>query len=299
MTPWQLFLECIDPAPQNAPAFSVPAALVTEGLNQLSYLPAAQWVSLAKKSLGVPTLTLQPGAGNFIPATVVAGDGTSTVVAIQGTKSWQQWALYAAGGGVVPWLPGRGKVFGPFASLYHAASSQLLPLLSQSSKIYVTGSSLGAAIGSLLLSTLQSQGFPQLRTAYLFACPVHGDAAYLRVFSSQGFTINHPLDPVRLLPADAIARFQISPWQLAFGSPLGSPGAHVWPFGNYSPIPSPQQATYLSALAAQFLDPTLCAHNGYIYLRSILISLSPFYLEQFFPFIDLLKTLGLLDPWTT
>ena len=297
MTPWQLFIECIDPAPQNAPVFSAPAALVLMGLNQLSYLPADQWAALAQTALAVPTLTVQAGGANFVPATVVAGDGINTVVAIEGTKSWQQWATYVAAGVVVPWLPGRGNVFGAFATLYQAAAIQLLPLLSSHSKIYVTGSSLGAACGSLLLSQLQSRSFPQLRTAYLFACPVHGDAAYLRAFSSQGFTVNHPLDPVPLLPANAIERFLDSPWALAFGTTLSSPGAHVWPFGNYSPIPAAAQATYLSALAAQFLDPTLCAHNGYVYLRSILISLSPFYLKNFFVFIDLLKTLGLLDPW--
>jgi Lipase (class 3) len=296
-TPWQTLLDDAQPDVWGNPRMSKIMAYLCMGVDALLYVDPARWEAQLTNWLAGPSVAVNPSAGNFDPASCVITDGQSTIVAVQGTRTWQQWYSYVAGAGVQPWLPGRGSVFNPFVLLYNYVAAAVIPSLTTRMKIFVTGHSLGAAVGSLLVSQLQSVGFQKLQPAYLFACPVHGDAAYVRAFTSPAWVANHPVDPIPLLPADAVSEMTISPLVIGFGSALSSPGSIAWPFGSFPWGDAPTGYAWAAALAQTAASLSRSAHNTYVYLTAIgqVLSTSEVLFMQ--TFTELLNSLGLFQPW--
>jgi Lipase (class 3) len=297
MTPWQYILDTAKPGPWGQPWLSTPMACLACGLDLLSFLDPTSWATAVTNWLAGPTITVNPGGDNFRPSTVVLTDGTTDLVAIEGTKSIQQWYSYVKGAGIVNWLPGRGNVFAPFNTLYQSCGPRVLSQVNPQHNIYVTGYSLGSAIGSLLCSQMQAAGFKFLQPAYLFAQPCHGDFLYRKQWLQNAYSMNHPLDPVPWLPPDALTPMGVSPWVVALGSQLCPVGSPRWPYGSSPFTYGPGPLDWIAAFGQTVASPTLNGHSSYIYGRAVTLGLSPYDLAIFAPFVALLKQLGLLDPW--
>jgi hypothetical protein len=297
MSAWTDLLAWAKPDPWGNPTLSTAWAAFTCGLDLLTFLPASSWQQQVSDWLAGPTVTVNPGGADFRPSTVVLTDGHTDVVAVEGTRSIGQWYSYVTGAGMTPWLVDRGNVFRPFKALYDACAPRVLTQIDTSHAIYLTGYSLGSVIAGMLGSKLQSVGARFLQPAYLFACPVYADFPYAKTWLQAGWQFNHPLDPVPWLPTDALTPMGIDPIVIAEGTGLYSVGVPRWPYG-FSPFAVQNTPLgWIAAFGQTVASTTLNGHNSYVYGRATIYGLGANEARVLAPFISLLQSLGLLDPW--
>ena len=172
-----------------------------------------------------------PSGSAYQPAVVIAGDGSNSAVAFQGTANIEQWFSYVAGAGVVPFPDGRGNVFGPFFVAVGLAFPGLLQAVQGAGKLYLTGHSLGATSAAMATALLADCAFSR-PNQILFAQPNFCEITFKLGFPGNPTSVNHPLDPVPLLPPDPVTLLTAGDWTPSTFAGFHAVGFPTWPFAN-------------------------------------------------------------------
>lgn len=275
---------------------TLPGCYVGMGLSALSYLPLAGYKPQLLAALGASTADRFGNGGAFVPHVLQVNGPGATLLAMEGTRNWDQWLLYARGATIERWPHGPGRVFGPFLTISEPLLPALLTATAGASTVVFAGHSLGAAVAALGSRYLQGQG-REVKASVVFGCPRCVDQNFLDQTRLSTAVLNHPLDPVPMIPVSVTNLLIRDPFAISWDTAIKSPGQPFW-------LPSWQgmggarsSLSTWSAIAASVGDFGNCPHQTFRYINDAFDLLLKPDRDQLEDFTNLLRGQGLFQPW--
>lgn len=271
-------------------------AYTTLSLATLAYEAGQNYVNQLEEIFPGTEVARVGGGAQFVPHVLTVRHNKGTIVAVEGTRNWLQWASYVAGEPWETWPTGPGKVFGPFLRLFNQLRTIWLDIVASNPKVIATGHSLGAVMACFFARLSQDLG-QVAKLVHTFGTPRSVDATWVARYRAPTFCLDHPLDQVTLAPLDAIG-FLRSPVEslrifddyVASGTPWVLP---QW-VGIGSQWPGVDRGR---AFAAAWAAPSLSFHQTFQYLLAMTLAMSEAEREYVEPLETLMRNLGLYQPW--
>jgi len=271
-------------------------AFVLMGLDTLVFLPAEQYLQQLRGILGADTVGQLPSPAQFVPAVLFCRSGNRLILAFEGTRGIEAWWNYVAGAGVKPYGPAPGVCFAPFVDAARTLQANIGQLYELRDRVLFTGHSLGAAVAGMLNDTQTRAGW-WTDMAWLFACPRFADRAYLAAAKGRNVTLNLPFDPVPYLPPDVVEIVGRSPTEIRWAELLDRYSGW-WPLsGWYQAAQQASRLDWLVQLAGANVVPNVSPHQTYQYIRATYSACGSSPRPDVVQLAELLKGLGLFDPW--
>jgi hypothetical protein len=266
------------------------------GLDTLAFLDPTTYGTDLVAWLGSGQLKYVAAASTFELSSLLLDDGVSVICGIQGTRNFTQWVNYVTGAQMRPWLPGRGRVFAPFAQSALDSYARFSAQIPAGRTVYMSGHSLGAAVAAMDVTLLEAAGI-KCPVQYFFAFPPVGDSSFVSGWRGRPILCNHPLDPVPLLPPDVVSVIGVSPFEADWQYGVFPVGQPIWPYAVGSLPPRSSPVIVAAAMASQLLSVNTCPHNTYRYLQATLSGLGSRDRRTMEGFTSILERLQLFKPW--
>lgn len=202
---------------------------------RLAYEPNLRNDPVAYRALGWNSTFTQRAAGLHAPQFYVVQTKDWQIVAIAGTTEFSQWMTYVTQAGMSNDGIIGGSTFGPFTLWASIILNRVVARLDIALPVFVTGHSLGGALGIMLGDYLRRRGF-HVRRVVTFGCPKVGDENFCLGISVPVINIRRPEDPVPQLPP----RVSLTPWDRpGLGDqvpPLTRPGGDIPLSSGHTPL---------------------------------------------------------------
>lgn len=289
---WETIIDGIQPRrPPN-----LITAFTTMSLSTLAYVDLQNFGAQLQTIFPGTTVTRVGGGINFAPHLLLVKHNAGSVVAVEGTRNWIQWASYVHGSKWERWPTGRGAVFGPFLRLFQTIQSEWINIAAANPKLAVAGHSLGAVMACFFARFQQDLGLTA-KVVHTYGTPRSVDALWVANYRAPTWCLDHPLDQVAYAPMDAVGNLTdpleaLRIWDdyVASGTP--------WILPAWEGIASGSQTwDQLRAFAAAASAPRLSFHETFQYLRGMVAAMNQDQRLYCAPLILLMNNLGLFNPW--